>query len=111
VRPGGHNSPYTRIQELAEELETISHSNVEQERLKEILRSTAIQIQDEKAHSKQPARSNSQRQDNQSQWRSAFDRLGLTKAATKEAEKTRTKVIELNEQGITGADHQFLQLH
>jgi phage antirepressor YoqD-like protein len=54
VRPGGHNSPYTRIQELAEELEAISHSNVEQERLKEILRSTAIQIQDEKAHSNNP---------------------------------------------------------
>jgi hypothetical protein len=32
-------------------------------------------------------------------------------AATKEAGKMRTKVIELNEQGITGADHQFLQLH
>jgi hypothetical protein len=31
--------------------------------------------------------------------------------STKEAGKTRTKVIELNEQGIIGADHQFLQLH
>jgi hypothetical protein len=32
-----HNSPYTKIQELAEELEAISHPNVEQERLREIL--------------------------------------------------------------------------
>jgi hypothetical protein len=31
--------------------------------------------------------------------------------ATKEAGKTRTKVIELNKQGIIGADHQSLQLH
>jgi hypothetical protein len=62
-----HNSPYTKIEELAEELEAISHPNVEQEHLREILRSTAIQIQGGKALSKQPARSNSQRQDNQSQ--------------------------------------------
>jgi hypothetical protein len=33
------------------------------------------------------------------------------KAATKEAGKARTKVIELNEQEIIGADHQFLRLH
>jgi hypothetical protein len=62
-----HNSPYTKIQELAEELEAISHPNVEQERLREILRSTAIRIQGGKARSKQPARSNLQRQDKQSQ--------------------------------------------
>jgi hypothetical protein len=29
-------------------------------------------------------------------------------AATKEAGKIRTKVIELNKQGIIGVDHQFL---
>jgi hypothetical protein len=62
-----HNSPYTKIQELAEELEAVSHPNVEQERLREILRSIAIRIQGGKAHSKQPARSNLQSQDNQSQ--------------------------------------------
>jgi hypothetical protein len=54
-----HNSPYTKIQELAKELEAISHPNVEQERLREILWSTATWIQGGKAHSKQPARSNS----------------------------------------------------
>jgi hypothetical protein len=62
-----HNSPYTKIQELAEELEAISHPNVEQEHLREILRSTATRIQGGKARSKQPARSNLQRQDKQSQ--------------------------------------------
>jgi hypothetical protein len=54
-----HNSPYTNIQELAEELKAISHPNVEQERLREILRSIAIRIQGGKARSKQSARSNS----------------------------------------------------
>jgi hypothetical protein len=57
VRTGGHTTLHTpKIQELAEELEAISHPNVEQERLREILRSTAIWIQSGKAHSKQPAR-------------------------------------------------------
>jgi hypothetical protein len=78
-----HNSPYTKIQELAEELEAISHPNVEQEHLREILRSTAIRIQGGKARSKQPARSNLQRQDKQSQWRSAFDRLGPNGSSNK----------------------------
>jgi hypothetical protein len=32
-----HNSPYIKIHELAEELKAISHPNVEQECLREIL--------------------------------------------------------------------------
>jgi hypothetical protein len=32
-----HNSPYTKIQELVEELEVISHPNEEQKCLREIL--------------------------------------------------------------------------
>jgi tRNA C32,U32 (ribose-2'-O)-methylase TrmJ len=51
-----HNSLYAKIQELVEEYEAISHPNEEQERLREILRSTALRMQDGKTHLKQPAR-------------------------------------------------------
>jgi hypothetical protein len=72
-----HNSPHTKIQESTEELEAISHPNEEQERCREILRSTAIRIQGEKTRSKQTARSNSQRQDNQvnKDWDCAKDNI------------------------------------
>jgi hypothetical protein len=59
-----HNSLYTKIQELAEELEGVSHSNEEQERLREILRLIALRICGGRTNSKQPARSVSQKQDN-----------------------------------------------
>jgi hypothetical protein len=68
-----NNSPYDRIRELAEELEAISHLNEEQERLLEILRSTALRVQGGRANSRQPIRSTSHRADNQSQQRSAFE--------------------------------------
>jgi hypothetical protein len=77
------NSPYTKIQELAEELEAVSHPNEEQERLREILRSTALRIRGGRTNSKQPTRSVSQRQENQSQRRSAFDRLGPNGSSNK----------------------------
>jgi hypothetical protein len=38
------NSPYTKIQELVEELKAISHPNEEQEHLREILQSIALWI-------------------------------------------------------------------
>jgi hypothetical protein len=56
-----YNSPYTKIQELAKELKAISHPNEEQEHIRKILRSTAIRIQSGKAHSKQLAKSVSQK--------------------------------------------------
>jgi hypothetical protein len=68
---------------LAKELEAISHPNEEQEHLREILRSIAIRIQSGKVHSNQPSRSVSQRQDNQSQGRSAFDWLGPNRSSNK----------------------------
>jgi hypothetical protein len=58
-----HKSPYDKIEELAKELEAISHPNEEQEHLKEIIQSMALCMQGRKDHLKQPVRSNSQRQD------------------------------------------------
>lgn len=37
-----NNSPYTRIRELAEDLKAIPHLDEEQERLREIIRSTTL---------------------------------------------------------------------
>jgi hypothetical protein len=71
-----NNSRYNRIRELAKELEAISHPNEEQEHLREILQSIALQVQGGRANSRQPVRSTSHRADNQSQRRSAFERLG-----------------------------------
>jgi hypothetical protein len=61
------NSPYDKIQEMAEELEAISHPDEEQEHLKEILRSTAQRMQGGRTNSKQPIRTDSHREDSQSQ--------------------------------------------
>jgi hypothetical protein len=71
-----NNSPYDRIRELAKELDAISHPNEEQERLREVLRSTALRAHDGRARSRLPIRSASHRQENQSQRRSTFERLG-----------------------------------
>jgi hypothetical protein len=71
-----HNSPYTKIRELVKEYEAISHPNEEQERFREIILSIALWMQDGKTHSTQPARIVLQKQDNQSQRKFAFDRLG-----------------------------------
>jgi hypothetical protein len=86
-----NNSPYDRIIELAEELEAISHPNEEQERLSEILRSTALRVQGGRANSRQPVRSTSHRADNQSQWRSAFERLGPSRSSNKGSREDQNK--------------------
>jgi hypothetical protein len=44
-----NNSPCDRIRELAEELEAISHPNEEQERLREVLRSTTSKTRKSKS--------------------------------------------------------------
>jgi hypothetical protein len=71
-----NNSPYDRIRELVEELKVISHPNEEQEQLREVLRSIALRAHDGKTRSRLLARSASHRQENQSQRRYAFKRLG-----------------------------------
>jgi hypothetical protein len=78
-----NNSPYDMIRELAEELEAISHPNEEQERLQEILQSTALWVQGGRANSRQPVRSTSHRADNQSQRRSTFERLDPSGSSNK----------------------------
>jgi hypothetical protein len=105
-----HNSPYTKIQELAKELKAISHPNKEQECLREILRSIALRTWGGKINSKQSSRLVSQRQDNQSQRRSTFDRLGPNGRATKETGETRIKAFGLNKQGKTEPGLLFLQI-
>jgi hypothetical protein len=42
--------PYDKIQEALEELEVVSHPNEEQERLWEVLRSTALRAHDGRAY-------------------------------------------------------------
>jgi ferritin len=39
-----HEAPYNKIREALEELEAISHPNEEQERLQEVLRTTAQKV-------------------------------------------------------------------
>jgi hypothetical protein len=56
-----HNSPYDKIREALEELEAVSHPNKEQERLWEVLRSTALRAHDERTCSRLPTRSASHR--------------------------------------------------
>jgi hypothetical protein len=86
-----NNSPYDRIRELAKELEAISHLNEEQERLLEILRSTALRVQGGRANSRQPVRSTSHRSDNQSQQRSTFKRLGPSGSSNRGSWKDQNK--------------------
>jgi hypothetical protein len=71
-----YNDHYNKIQELAQELEAISHPNEEQRRLQEALQAAARQTQGGQGHPRHPARTFSHRNGSQDQRRSAFDRLG-----------------------------------
>jgi hypothetical protein len=86
-----NNSPHDRIRELAEELEAISHPNEEQERLREVLRLIVLRAQDRMTRSRLPARSTSHRQENQSQRRSAFVRLGPNGSHNRESRRNNSQ--------------------
>ena len=70
------NTPYNRIREALEELETTLHPSEQQEQLWELLRTAALKTHDGRTHSRLPARSTSHRQESLSQRKSAFERLG-----------------------------------
>jgi hypothetical protein len=86
-----NNSPYDIIRELAKELNAISHPNEEQERLREVLWSIALRAHNGRARSRLPARSASHRQENQSQRRSAFERLGPNGGYNRESRRNHSQ--------------------
>jgi hypothetical protein len=86
-----NNSPHDRIRELAKELEAISHPNEEQEQLREVLRSTALRAHDGMTCSRLPTRSTSHRQENHSQRRSAFERLGPNRSHNRESRRNHSQ--------------------
>jgi hypothetical protein len=71
----------------------------------------ALRAHDERTGLRLLARSASHRQENQSQRRSAFERLGQTGVITEKAEGTIIKVIELSSQGKAGAEYPSEQPH
>jgi hypothetical protein len=68
-------APYDKIQAL-EELKAISHPNEEQEQLQKVIRTTTLRAHGGRTHSRLPARTASHEQDEETQRRSAFERLG-----------------------------------
>jgi hypothetical protein len=82
-----HNSPYDKIQEALEELEVVLHPNEEQERLREVLWSIAFRAHDRRTCSRLPTRLASHRQENQSQRRFAFKRLGPSGSHNRESRR------------------------
>jgi hypothetical protein len=86
-----NNSPYDKIRELAEELEAISHPNEEQERLREVLRLTSLRAHDGRTRSRLPTRSASHRQENKSQRRFAFKRLGPNRSHNRESRRNHSQ--------------------
>jgi hypothetical protein len=86
-----NNSPSDKIRELAEELEAIFHPNEEHEWLREVLRLIALRAHDGRTHSRLPARSASHRQENQSQRRSAFERLGPNGSHNRESRRNHSQ--------------------
>jgi len=86
-----HNSPYDKIREALEELKAVSHPNEEQEQLQDILRPTALRTHDGRTHSRLPARSASHRQENQSQRKPAFKRLGPSGSHNRESRRDHSQ--------------------
>jgi hypothetical protein len=86
-----NNSPYDKIRERAEELEAISHPNEEQERLREVLWSIALRAHDGRTCSRLLARPPSHRQENQSQRRSTFKRLGPNGRHNRESRRNHSQ--------------------
>jgi hypothetical protein len=79
-----HEAPYNKVREAMEELEAILHPNEEQERLREVLRTTTQRVHGGRAPSKFLAKTASHEQDAQSQRRSAFERLGSNESQNRE---------------------------
>jgi hypothetical protein len=79
-----HEAPYNKTREAMEELEAISHPNEEQERLREVLRTTAQKVHGGRAPFGFPTKTASHEQDAQSQRRSAFKRLEPNQSQNRE---------------------------
>jgi len=80
---------------VLEELEAISHPNEEQERLRELLRTTSLKAHDGTTRSRIPAVS--ARQEVQSQRRSAFERLGPNGSHDRGSRKNHTQSNQVNQ--------------
>lgn len=96
---GSRSTPYDKVQELVKEMEAISHSNKEQERLQDILKATALQMQDDKTNPEQPHRDRAMV--------ASEDLLlkgwDLKVATTRGMEENIATAIGSNNQEITGA--------
>jgi hypothetical protein len=103
-----HEAPYNKIREALEKLEAISHPNEEQERLREVLRTTAQKVHGGRAPSGVPARMASHEQDAQSQRRSTFERLGPNKSQNRERRRDNNRSNQIEhprEEGSRTSHH------